>query len=261
MARTLSIPLIFALFVAGCDSLDTDPDYPSTYPRLASQTLEQLRMDFAQNNAYLRSSLSDFGFCSSFDYEVDAPRPPVLDSLTEAEAEEIIRNFVSHNPAPTGVMHPEDFRLERIWKRPAHSDGSTSWIVKSSNQYVDTMEVLASQIYFHISNRELVRVEGNWFPEVYVPGNFRIDLKAAKLLLIDRVVSHYTIAGIEWKVRVSGENLKESTSALKILPMEYEDRIELHVGWEIYIPGPVSCIFQVDVMTGEVLRENPTIIS
>ena len=56
-------------------------------------------------------------------------------------------------------------------------------------------------------------------------------------------------------------NIDKSTIGLKILPITTNDKIELRVSWLFNIPGPVFYKIYVDVMTGEIIREEPTIYS
>ena len=262
MVRQYSAILAFVVILTGCETINTDPDYPTSIYRIPSVALEQLRTEFAQSHVYLKSSLDEFGFCKRHtDFEANAQQPPVLDSLTEAEAREIIHTFVSNNPSATGVKHPEEFQLERLRTSPANPDGTIQWTARSVNQMFDTLEVLDSKMYFWIKNRELVSAENNWFPEIYVHAEFKVDLEKASSFLVGRVVSHYTIAGVEWKVTISSEDVNASTSALKVLPIRSEDRIELLVVWELNIPGPVHYIMYVDVMKGAIVRQAPTIVS
>jgi len=260
MAKKLSLLLTLVIFFAGCETIDIDPDYPTTFERLPSSTLEQLRTEFAQNNVYLNSSLSDFGFCSRFDYDVSPIIPPVLDTLTENEAVDLVRAFVSLNPSATGVRNLSDFLIEKIWSRSGYYDGSISWIAKSSNQMVDTIEVLESQIHFNIKNRELVSVENNWFPDIYIPENFVFNQGRAKSKLEGKTVSHYTLSGDIFYLTISAEDLNSSIIKLVIMPVTTDEKIELRVTWQIWIDS-VAYIIYVDVMNGEILREEPTMIS
>ena len=262
MRKNLLIVLIPAILITACESVDIDPDYPTTIHRIPSATLEQLRTEFAQTHVYLKSSLDDFGFCKRYTgFEVNAQAPPVLDSLTEAEAREIIQAFVSDNPSATGVKHPEEFQLEWLRTTPAYPDGTIQWTARSACQMSDTLEVLDTKMYFSIKNRELVSVGNHWFPEIYVPAKFRVDLEEAGHLLVGKEVSHYTIAGIEWKVTIVSEDVHASTSALKVLPIRGEDRIELRIVWELNIPAPVHYLMYVDEMSGAIVGEAPTIVS
>jgi len=261
MSRLLSVLLTFATLLIGCDSIELDPNYPTTIKRLPDATLEQLRKEFALKNMYLKSSLNEFGFCSRNEHEVDAMRPPIMDTLKESEVFDLIRTFVSQNPSATGVGDIKEFCLSKIKSNSDSYDGSIMWIAETPVQTWDTIEVLQTKILFRILNRELVSCRNNWFPEIYIPEEFRVGIEEAKSLLIDKEVSHYTIAGIEWVERVTESSLEESQYSLKILPIWYEDRIELRVVWEINVPHPVYYIFYVDVMSGRILGKKTTIVS
>lgn len=261
MSRLLSILLTFATLLMGCDSFELDPNYPTTIKRLPDATLEQLRKEFALNNVYFKSSLNEFGYCSRNEHEVDAMIPPIMDTLNESEAIDLIITFVSLNTSATGIEDLDEFYLSKIKSTSDSYDGSIMWIAESPNQTWDTIEVLDTRIFFRIINSELVSCRNNWFQEIYIPEEFRVGIEEAKSLLINKEVSHYTIAGIEWVERVTVSSLEESQYSLKVLQMWLEDRIELRVAWEIYIPSPVHYIFYVDVMSGRILRKKPTIVS
>jgi len=261
MSRSLSILLTFAALLMGCESIDLDPNYPTTIKPLPVATLEPLKKEFALNNVYLKSSLNEFGYCSRNEHEVDAVNPPILDTLKESEAVDLIKTFVSLNPSATGIEDLDEFSLSDIKSTSDSYDGSIMWFAKTPNQTWDTIEVLDTRMLFRIINRELVSCRNNWFQEIYIPEEFRIGIEEAKSLLINKEVSHYTIAGIEWVERVTESSLGESQYSLKVLPMWYEDRIELRVTWKINIPSPVFYIFYVDVMSGRILGKESTIIS
>ena len=98
--------------------------------------------------------------------------------MTQTEATELIKSFVSQNPTVTGVKNSADLKLTLSYSDTGFWDNATYWNVRSANQFIDTIEVLNTQIMF-----------------------------------------------------------------------------------EINIPGPVYYIINVDVMTGEIISEQPTIIS
>lgn len=260
MVKKLSILLTFAVFFAGCETIEIDPDYPTSYNRLSTSTLEKMRIEFAQNNVYLNSSLSDFGFCSRFDYDVSPIIPPVVDTLTENEAIDLVKTFVSQNPSATGVRNLSDFQIGKIWSSSGYYDGSIHWIVISSNQMVDTVEVLNSQIHFRIRSNELVSAENNWFPEIYIPENFVFNQDQAKSKLVGKTVSHYRISGDKYYLTISAEDLNSSITKLVILPVTIDGKIEIRVTWQIWIDS-VAYVIYVDVMNGKVLREEPTMTS
>jgi len=39
-----------------------------------------------------------------------------------------------------------------------------------------------------------------------------------------------------------------------------DEKIELCVCWQIYLEAPLHYIFEIDVMTGEIISEAPTIV-
>ena len=59
---------------------------------------------------------------------------------------------------------------------------------------------------------------------------------------------------------ITSIDLEESEIDLKIIPKEIENRIELRLCWEIYIPGVHYKIY-IDVMYGNIIYQIPTMIS
>jgi hypothetical protein len=112
-----------------------------------------------------------------------------------------------------------------------------------------------------IKNREIEYCIGNWYHNIYVPKSFNFDQDKAKAILVNKVVSHTTIGGQQYNVTISATDLNSSITKLKILPLTTDDKIELRVSWQINIPGPVYYKIYVDVMTGDIIGEEPTIIS
>jgi hypothetical protein len=126
---------------------------------------------------------------------------------------------------------------------------------------IDTVEVINSRIIFHIRSHELVYCAGNWYPKAYIPGTFNINRDNAKSLLLNKTVWHSTIAGVPYSAQITAESLAACTVRLVIVPVTSDDKIELRVTWQVNIPAPVYYIIRVDVMTGEIISQEPTIIS
>jgi hypothetical protein len=247
------------MFVS-CEKNDFDSNYPTTFRVVPSETLSQMRTSFSSKNKYLTTSLNEFGFCDYFGDPLTAESPPLQDLLTESGAVEVVKSFVSKNRSETGVENPNDLIFSQISSNSGY-DGTTGWVFRSSYQKIDTIEVMYSEILFHITNREVTFCIGNWFPDINIPKKFNISQNNAKTFLLNKVVSHSTIAGKEYYVTISAADIDKSTIGLKILPITADDKIELRVAWLFNIPGPVYYKIYVDVMTGEIIGQEPTIIS
>jgi hypothetical protein len=267
MIKYILTAIVFVSLCLGCNQIDIYPDnsqypeYPTTLHKLPAATLLQKREGFASDNIYLMSSLTDYGFCGFADDIQSAEAPAVLTPFTEAEAVEKVNNFVSAYPSETGVKNSSGLSFYQIDYGSDYYDGSTSWTLKSDNQKIDTIEVLNSSIGFVVKNREIISCLGNWFPKVCIPGKFNVTREMASSSLLNHVIGHSTIAGQIYKVTISEEDLRLSKVNLKILPIISDDRIELRVCWQFDIPGPVSYKIFVDVITGKIVEEWPTIIS
>ena len=204
----------------------------------------------------MTTSLNEFGFTDYSGDPLSADSPPPQDPLTESGAIGVVKNFVSRNRSETGVRNPDDLNFTQIFTNPGYG-GAEGWILRSSNQKVDTIEVMYSEILFHITNREVTFCIGNWYPYIYIPGNFHVGQNRAKSSLLNKVVTHYSMAGEPYYVTISASDIEKSTTGLKILPLVTDDKIELRVAWLINIPGPVYYKIYIDVMTGAIMDRSP----
>lgn len=265
MTRQFLIFLLFACTLSGCDkstlTYSADPNYPTVIKKLDASILSGLKTSYAQRNKYLTSSLNEFGFCHSDEINNSVDTPPLLNMPTQPEAIEIVKSFVSQNSAGTGIKNPAAITFSDVFSSSPYWDGASSLVLKTANQRIDTIEVLYTQIIFHLKSRELVYCAGNWYPNVYIPNKFIVDRDQAKESLIDKIVWHSTIAGIPYSATITAASLAASTTRLVIFPYTVNNQIQLRVTWQINIPGPVYYIIFVDVMTGELINELPTIIS
>jgi hypothetical protein len=251
--------MLFSLLFISCEKITIDPEYPTTFYKLSNEKLFQMRASFALKNKYLVTSLNEFGFCDWGEDLLQAETPQKTDTLSESQIIEKIKNFVSENPFETGINNPDELKFSKILYSTGY-EGKKFWHCFAP-QKVDTIDVMNAEIAFHISNSEITICVGNWYLEIYIPLEFNIDLYAAKKHLIGKKVTHSTFGGEEYHVIISTNDIENSTASLKILPIVNADKIELHVGWEINIPGPVFYKIYVDVMTGTIIGQTPTIIS
>ena len=260
MTKPLSLILLFSILFLSCERIDIPENYPTTFKKLSSGILSQMRSSYAIKNKYMTSSVNDFGFCGYNGDPINAGTPPIQDIITQSKAIEIVKTFVSNNKSETAVTNSNDLAFYKI-STDTGFGGAIGWHFKTVNQKVDTIEVMYSMILFHLTNGVVTSCYGNWFPEINIPAKFNIGQSKAKESLNSKVVSHYTMGGTEDKVTISKTDLDKSTIGLKILPIENENKIELRVCWQINIPGPVYYKIYVDVITGAIVQQEPTIIS
>lgn len=260
MKRFISFFLLLVFLFLSCEKDNFDSVYPTTIKIVPMEIISHQRASFSSRNIYMITSLNEFGFCGYSGDLLSAESPPAGDSLTEAEARETATNFIAVNSSATGVSVPKDMGFTQIL--PASGfNGTSGWYLRSSSQKVDTIEVLYTDILFHITNREVTFCIGNWFPDVYIPKEFNINKEKAKTYLLNKVVSHSNIAGQPYYVTITAADINNSTIGLKILPVTDSDKIELRVCWLFNIPGPVFYKIYIDVMTGEIEGQEPAIFS
>jgi len=238
-----------------------DSNYPTVINQLNSSALTQLKASFVQQNKFLQSSLNKFGYCDMEEINNSVESPPVSSLLTQSEVVAIVNSFVSANSSVTGVKNPADLKFSSISTDSGYWDGATYWYFRTTNQHIDTIEVMYSQILFHVKNHELVYCAGNWYPNVYIPAKFNLSTDQAKSSLLNKIVWHSTIAGVPYSATITSASLAASTTHLVVLPVITDTKIELRVTWQINIPMPVYYLMYVDVMTGELIGQEETIIS
>lgn len=232
---------------------EIDNNYPTTINILSQDELSLRINEYYERNLYITTTLNDYGFCSAS--LRDEANLTSFNSVSIDEATAIVENFISINSNETGICTVNDVAYDDI-----DEFGENHWYFTTKNQTIDTIEVINTRIGFRVYNAEVVVCNNNWYPEIYVPGTFNFNPEKAKSILVNRVVTHLTWTG-PLNITITSENLNESTVRLVIVPIEYEERIELKVTWEIDIPYPVHYLIYVDVMTGEIIREIPTIFS
>jgi hypothetical protein len=263
MVNAIPAILLILFLAVSCEKgteYNIPKNYPTTFNKLPTGTLSQLRTSYALKNPYMTSSINDFGFCDYVGDPLNVGTPPLQYLLSESEVIEIVKNFVSNNSSVTGVKNSNDLNFYQVSTTTGFG-GSTGWHFKTVNQIVDTIEVLYSMILFHLTNGVVTSCYGNWFPEIFIPSEFNVSQTKAKADLIGKVVSHCTIGGTEYSVTISETDLANSKTGLKVLPTENEDKTVLQVCWQINIPGPVGYIIYVDVMTGKIVGQEPTQLS
>jgi hypothetical protein len=271
MKRLFVIILFFSTLLFGCEKSpypqqkSTVPQqkssnsgiYPTTYLKLDTALVIQRRSDYLMKNQYMHSSLNTFGFC---DWNGDPDFrgiPPYKGDVSESEAITIIKEFVSKNSTETGIISPDYLDFSQSDKETGYA-GSVLWYFKSINQKVDDIEIMNSSILFVLSNENLTTCLHNWYPDVYIPNNYNYDQAKAKAVLIGQQITNQSWSGSGTTKTITESDLKGCSFALKIRPLEFSDKIELRVCWQIYVSN-LFYIFYVDVMTGEIIGKSTTI--
>ncbi len=271
MKRIFIIILLFSTLLYGCEkSTDTQQKiagpqqkssdsgiYPTTYMKLDSTLIIQMRSDYLMKNQYLHSSLNTFGFCDWNGDPLLRGTPPYKGDVSESEAITIIKEFISNNYSETGISNLEYLDFLQSEKDTGYA-GSILWYFKSQNQKVDNIEILNSSILFVLTNKSLTTCLHNWYPDVYIPKNFNYDQAKAKSILIGQQITYGSWSGTGTSKTIAENDLIGCSFNLKIIPIESSDKIELRVCWQIYAPN-LNYRFYVDVMTGEILRKESLI--
>lgn len=271
MKRLFIIILLFSALFSGCEK-STDPQqkstgpqqkssnsgvYPTTYMKLDSTLVIQRRADYLMKNQYLHSSLNTFGFCDWNGDPLLRGTPPYKGDVSESEARTIIKEFVSKNSSETGISNPDYLDFSKPEKDTGYA-GSILWYFHTQNQKVDNIEILNSSILFVLQNKYIATCLHNWYPEVYIPNKYNYDEAKAKSILIGQQITYGSWGGAGTSKTITENDLSACSFNLKIMPIDFSDKVELRVCWKINAPN-LYYIFYVDVMTGEILGKVSTI--
>jgi len=235
--------------------------YPTTINRIDTDQLSQMRYEYHQTNFFVLTSLNQFGYCDccdDFGSSYGSSPPAVLNEVSETYATEIAEDFLILNKVYTGILKKDKIRYSK--KDYEEIGADIYWHFKISNQIVDSLEVLYSQVVIKVKNGKVTWCVGNWYPEIYIPTEFNYFQEDVKSILVDTVICHSGSWGDTWCETVTDSILEESNFRKVIVPIKTVSKIELRVSWEINIPHPIYYKFYVDVITGKIIFKEPTII-
>lgn len=259
----LIIPtIICGMMFISCDSKQDDEDqvdinYPTTIYPLSEENIIRMRKDFAQRNPNMVSTINKFGFCSWGEDTIDAEGSSGV--FTKEEAIEAVMAFAANNPE-TGITNSENLHFKQI-SNELGSKNLNSWVLLTKNQEFNDIEVSGTNLIFRIKNRALYFCTGNYYPNVYVPENFNFTVEQAKSKLLGKEVILTGWSGPYSLGKIKSDNMQESITGLIIVPLITEEKIELRVAWKIDLSSTMHYVFYVDVMTGEIIQEEATLIA
>jgi hypothetical protein len=265
MKKQLHLVFVFILLMEfSCEKENTGfihsyKGYPTVYNKLESAELLKLETDYFNLNPFVESGLKEFGFCgleeSDLNRVIDYPPDP---QLSESQSKNVVLDFLGQNSRFTGVKNPDQMDFINIDSSFTAWDGSRLWSFRSTDQFVNGIEVYYSNIIFLLWHGKMQICEGNWYPDITIPESFSIDSTDAKQKLIGRVVTYYGWSG-PFNATITKSDIEGSTVKTVILPVKNDNSIVLYVTWEINVPGPAYYKFFVDVISGKIISEEPTI--
>ncbi len=260
-SKLLILVFFITLMLTGCDEntiLLTKQSYPATYNQLDVSKIQELGLRLTASNPYLFQTVNKYGFIGD-SRNVFPSFPPAITSLSKQDARKVVENFISENSDILGVKYTDDVNFIRIDSSIIY-DGTLKWMFQTGNQVFSNLEVYNTGIRFHVTNGKVTWCIGNWYPQIVVPSKFGIGERAIKSMLQGRVVTHYNFAGQPYTLTISNSAAENAEFSTLIYPVQTEEKIEVRVVWKVHVPD-VYFRFFIDVMSGEILAETPTIIS
>lgn len=265
IVKILLFSFIPVFLLVSC-SHDHDPvfgpvekGYPRIYfPQPAQKLVQEKDLYHLANHPGLSTSLDTFGFISTSSQIIPNPVLTNSGSVSEAEAKKIARKFIHRNAEFTGVTDTSLLIINRIngmtrYKQPDFCH----WNVVFKNQLYNGLEVENTGIYLHLDSLGVYRAGGHWYPEIVVPGRDNLSYEMAKKQIAGLKLITYGWSGpIEHTINNSTDWQEDEIKKV-IYPLVFEDRIELHVVWQLF---PAIWRVLVDTSTGEVVHSEPTVI-
>jgi hypothetical protein len=234
--------------------LPVDPNYPTTYFPLNTDSLLQLRVQYHSRYPYVYTGIDEFGF---FGYDTFPESFPLnlQTSYSEEKIKSIAATFLADNSGPSGIT--DTSYLFSSVEKLSDTNGDDHWYVKISQQWLDTIEVLGTGLGLRIINGEIISSGGKWYPEIYIPPVFNFNSEKAKTQLVNHNINYYDMVGGK-SYKLSSEDIQKVRSIrLKILPINESTSIRMYIVWEI----KTGIFFaMVDVMTGQVVSDGTTVI-
>ena len=193
MQRLIIIILLLAAgFVSfmACDMLtisDEALEYPTVYSKIELGELEALNQDYQElNNGRLCSTLNEFGFTGFSEILFVNGQNPC-----ERRFRDVIRIEMTNtdtllsaamrvlymNREYTGVQDPNQLKLKSMSPQPGcincgevdEYSANIEWSLTFENQYVDSAEVLGTEIVVFLDALGVNRIWGNWYPDFKTP--------------------------------------------------------------------------------------------
>jgi hypothetical protein len=247
--------------------LPIDHNYPTTIRALNTVDYNNSLTSFFTRNPDIITALSPFGFCSSV-YGMDKEYyiPPKNGIISREETISLAKSFIDRNPKQTGIS--DTSFLEFVYASQYFGyDSNSFWILQTQTQFVDSLEVLNSNISFKITNGKVIECTGNWYPEIYIPAKFDISKEKALQNLIG------ADCGICGWVGCTSDKVKQSdlsTAQISIViypvivgPVDKpgsNSKTELRIAYKISLPSTYY-IFYIDVMDGKLISSECTVVS
>ncbi len=242
MHGPVSVLISGFLLLCGCGihSVDSSDTYPTTISPLPAAELQQLMKEYqAQNNFPPCMILNDYGFAEwSFCPEREILRVQVTEA-DAAKMHHLAKFFLLKNEKFTGVTDTSAivFRQSNGMDGCLRCDGSEGdivfigWRVVLANQVYSSLEVKDTGILVWMDAEKITNVVGNWFRDIYIPEQDKVDRETARHSLVGMKIKWSDFGGQEQTFSVTEQSIGKATRKV-ILPHKNNQNIELRVAWE-----------------------------
>ncbi len=271
-----------ALAITSCDLLSVDEEassYPTVYPALERSTLEDMNTSYqSANGNHMCSTLNVYGFTGFselFFVDGESPcvnRPIVRIEMTNTDTlESAAKKALILNSAYTGVTDTTQLVLKNmeplpgciICEGPNENRVNIEWKLTFTDQKVDMVKVLDTEITVFIDAEGVNRIWGNWFADFKIPDFVNFGYKDVQSGMVGWQIDMRNYTGEELIYTVEEEGITqrpqkvhlqvvdENTGNLELrtcwsVSINYSDS-ETFAGWNAYIDIDEGFLVRLDV--------------
>ncbi len=257
MHKFITFSLVIGLLAGAmaCNLLTVDEslsDYPTVFSSIGLSDLEQMNEEYqADNNNHICSTLNRYGFTgySEIFFE-DGVSPCLSRNIVRIEMNNIdtlvttAKKSLLKNSSYTGVVDTSQLKASKllplygctICDGPDVNSVPIEWKITFSNQMVDSVEVIGTEIVVFIDALGVNRIWGNWYADFKKPGFVIYGYEEVQKNIVGWQIDMRSYTGEEAIYTVQEQDVISRPKRV-YLPYENEDKgqLEIRICWAVPI--------------------------
>lgn len=238
-----------------CNLLTVDEslsDYPTVFSSIGLSDLEQMNDEYqADNNGHICSTLNRYGFTGYSEVLFEDGVSPCLsrdivrvemdntDTLVTAAKESLLKNSSYTGVVDTSQLIPTELLPLygcTICDGPDVNSVPIEWKITFSDQKVDTVQVVGTEIVVFIDALGVNRIWGNWYADFKKPGFVIYGYEEVQQNMVGWQIDMRSYTGEEAIYTVREQDVTNRPKRV-YLPYENEDKgqLEIRICWAVPI--------------------------
>ncbi len=227
-------------------------EYPTVYPSLEKSEINALNAEFqSANNNHICSTLNQYGFTGYSEiFFIDGESPCANRNVVRQEINEIdtlitvAKKSLLKNKTYTGVEDTAGLMIKEIMpingcticEGPDYNNVPIELKITFGSQFVDTTEVLNTEITVFVDAKGVNRIWGNWYSEFSRPGFVNYGYEDVQQGMVGWQIDMRPFTGEEQIYTVREEDVRTRPKRV-ILPHENknEEVLEIRTSWAVPI--------------------------